>query len=242
MRRSTCLVVLAGLAGCAIASAPAGHDYAQAGFDRFVLGQTTVAEAEALLGPPIRQSALKGIASATASIVPPGSHVSLVALNYYYAPMGFGQRGPHPAKAASVMFVADHLVGYEFSNSIPGEVTPPIDDNRLSALHQGQTTRAQAIALLGTPLHQLMRIVGPQTGASEIAYGWGHRHDGVVDQRVLRINFDPAGHMTTYSVLENSFPAGSAPMLQFNPQAPQPGTPQPGLQREPMPRADREHT
>ena len=81
-----------------------------------------------------------------------------------------------------------------------------------------------------------MHLYDAQGGASEIAYGWSRRQGSEVEQRTLRINFDAGGRMTTYAVLENTFPLGGAPMLQLPPPPP------PARPGQLTPHGDREHT
>jgi outer membrane protein assembly factor BamE (lipoprotein component of BamABCDE complex) len=233
---------LAALAGCATTnvSQPAGRDYAQAAFQQFVLDRTTVAEAEAVLGPPMRQSSLQGMAKPGATLVAPGSTLKLTTLQYYFAPNGFGKPANlHPAKAAIMLFLGDSMIGYSTVNAIPGEVTPPVDEDRLALLHQGQTTRADVIGLFGTPTAQLLHRFTAQDGSSEISYAWARQSGDTITQRTVRIFFDRVTRLTSYAVVNNSFPATSVPLLQFGPRTGAPASP--GMPH-PIQPADREHT
>ena len=234
------LAILAGLAGCATIPHPEGRDYTQGSISTFVLARTTVAQAEAVLGPPLRQSSVRGLAKATATLVAPGSVLALTTLNYDYAPLGFGPRAQHPSKSATLVFINDRLTDYDISNGIPGEVIPPIDEALLGSLHQGQTTRADAIALLGPPTGQLIHTLDAQVGRSEIDYGWAHQQDGTVELRTVKVFFDPAGTMSSYTAVNNSFPTGTRPLLTpGQPTAPPAG---PGSPLPHGPRAGLEHT
>ena len=224
--RPACLAfLLAALAGCVAAPQPVGHDYMQSVVGTFVLNQTTVAQAEAALGPPARQSTLRGIAKPTATLVAPGTPLQVTTLNYFFAPLGTGLRGPHPFKSGLFVFLSDRLVAYDLKNSIPGEVTAAIDEGRLAELHQGQTTRNEAVALFGMPIMQGLHVLGAQAGTSEIAYGWIHRHDGTVESRILHIYFDRTGRMSSYAILDNTYPVNGSPIPNFMPSPTMPGGP-----------------
>ncbi len=241
MRRAA-LGLLSVLTGCAAVPHPVGRDYAQGALAQFGLNRTSVADAEAVLGPPMRQTSMRSIAKPTATAVPPGSVITLTTLNYYYAPNGFGQpRGAHPAKSATLVFFQDRLAGYDLSNGIPGEVMPPVDEARLTALQQGHTTRDEAVALLGPPTGEVMHILDPQRGSREVAYGWAHRDGGTVELRTLRITFDTAGVLSSYTVVNNSFPVNGAPLLLLGPQAAPSIPPVPPMPRA-IPHPDLEHT
>ncbi len=235
------VLVLVCLSGCAAVSRPAGRDYAQSALQRFVLNQTTVDEVVAALGPPVSQGTMRGIARPTATIVPPGSVLAMTTLKYYYAPNGPGAPPSlHPSKSVALVFIADHLVGYGLTNTIPAEVYPPVDEGRLTGLHQGQTTRAEAIALLGPPTGQFVDVLGASTGNAMVEYGWSRAKDGNVTLRSLRLYFDSRDRMTSYAVLDNSFPAGQAPLL-MPPMVPSPAVPTP-MPGHAIPHPDLEHT
>ncbi len=229
---------LAALGACATMHPPAGHDFAQGAFARFVLNETSLADVEAALGPPMKQSTVQGLAKPSATLVAPGTPLSLVTLQYYWAPNGFGlPANAHPAKTASVMFLNGRLVAYGFTTGIPGEVQPPLDENILASLRQGETTRDEAVAMLGTPNGAMVHVLDKQKGESQISYGWRRVSNGTVEQRSVELFFDKFGRLTTYRLLDNDFPANSAPIqlpTPLQPPAqpvpqPHPGIPPPDL-------------
>jgi hypothetical protein len=230
---------LPALSACATMHPPAGHDFTQAAFARFVLNETSLGDVEAALGPPMKQSTVKGLAKPTATLVAPGTPLSLVTLQYYWAPNGFGlPANAHPAKTASVTFLNGRLVAYGFTTAIPGEVQPPIEEAMLTGLHQGATTRDEAVAMLGTPNGAMVHVLDKQKGESEINYGWRRVSNGTVEQRSLELFFDKYGRLTTYRLLDNDFPANSAP-IQLPMPVPPPAQPVP----HPMiPQPDLNHT
>jgi hypothetical protein len=230
------------LAACAMVQQPAGRDFAKAAFARFALDQTSLNEAEAALGPPMKQVAIRGIARPGAAGVVPGTPIALVRLNYYYAPFGFGTpAGQHPAKSATLVFLNERLVAYDFNTAIPAEVTPPIDQSVLANLRQGATTRAEAIALLGTPNGELLHVLNDaQRGASQVSYGWRRIANGTVEQRSLLLFFDKASRLSTYTLLDNSYPVDSPPIPM--PMPVQPPTPVVPVPHREIPQPDLSHT
>jgi outer membrane protein assembly factor BamE (lipoprotein component of BamABCDE complex) len=240
MRQCLVAILTMCLAGCATLSRPAGRDFPQGAFSTFVLDRTSVQDAEALLGPPMKQTIMRGLANGKSRLIPRGTPFSLTVLIYYFAPNGFGQPAPsHPAKAASAVFFDGRLVAYATDNAIPGQANAPIDETRLTALRQGETTREQAIALLGTPNGQLLHLLDAQHGATELTYTWLDNDGETVQRRTLQVLFDSAGALTTYNLLDNAYPAGSQPIPLPQPQPPRQFMPGP----EPLvPQGDREHT
>ena len=239
MSRVATALLLAGLGGCAVASHPAGHDYAQAALAQFILNETTVDDAEAVLGPPVSRGTMRGLAKPTATIVAPGTVLDITTLKYYFAPNGSGTpASSHPFKSALLIFVAGHLTGYGISNNIPAEVHPPVDEGRLAALHQGRTSRAEAIALLGPPEGQFINVFGPATGTTTVLYDWSRTQGDTVTVRSLKVIFDGSDRMTSYAVLDNSFPKGGVPLMMPGPQA---APPVPAPPRA-HPHPDLEHT
>ncbi len=191
---------LAALGACATMHPPAGHDFAQGAFARFVLNETSLADVEAALGPPMKQSTVQGLAKPSATLVAPGTPLSLVTLQYYWA-------------------------------------QPPLDENILASLRQGETTRDEAVAMLGTPNGAMVHVLDKQKGESQISYGWRRVSNGTVEQRSVELFFDKFGRLTTYRLLDNDFPANSAPIqlpTPLQPPAqpvpqPHPGIPPPDL-------------
>ena len=240
-RPARLLLLGAVLSGCVAPPQPAGRDYRQSAVGSFILNETTVAQAEAVLGPPVRQSTLRGIAKPNSTLVAPGTPLQVTTLNYFFAPLGTGTRGPHPFKSGLFVFLADRLVAYDLKNSIQGEVTAPIDEGQLTGLHQGRTTRDEVIALFGTPISQRLHVLDAQAGTSEIAYGWMRRHEGTVESRILHVYFDRAARMSSYAILDNSYPVNGSP-IPFAPVPALPGAPNAPVPHLTHPAPDLEHT
>jgi hypothetical protein len=223
IRKAARLAGLAALTACAHmqTQASSGRDFALPVFATFVLNRTSEAEAQASLGVPLKRSSMRGIVPSIAQALPPGTPYSITTLNYLFAPNGLGKPpAAHPVKLAFLWFFNDRLVAYVETSVLPGEATPPVDETRLTELHQGRTTRTQAIALLGTPNAQLLHILDAQHGTSQINYFWGHLEGDTVQSRALQINFDRQGKLSTYTLLDQSNPVGSLPIPMPTPQAP----------------------
>ena len=242
LRAAICLVALAGCAqrplmqpvqGQAVQPV-AGHDFPQAAFAGFALDQTTPDQVQAALGAPFKQTTTSGIAKPDSKVIAPGTRFSLTNFLYVYAPNGNGQ----PRKIAFVLFFDGRLFSYSFLSSFPSDATPPVDEQRLLSLHQGKTTRAEAIALLGAPNGQRLNLLDNPKGNTQISYAWVNAQDGTVKLRTLNIFFDRSGRLSTYTLQDNSFPANSAPLqLPTPPKAPPPGDSIP-----PVPQYDLDHT
>ena len=228
-KRSAFLLV-ALIAGCMPPMPhPLGRDFSRAAFSGFVLQTTTLPQVEAALGSPLRTSSISGLANQRALIVMPGTPIALTLVNYLFAPYGIALKasvGSSPLKAATLVFFQGRLVGYDVNSSIPGDDNAPIQEDRLGALQKGGTTREEAIALLGPPNGQSVEI-GPAIGRkSAVTYSWVHVADGMVRRKVLKLQFDRSGLFVTYTMLDNSFPVGSAPMtIPFEQPSPRPSIP-----------------
>jgi hypothetical protein len=212
------LVQVAALGGCAtrgpgFSSAPVGRDFQQSVFARFTLDQTSVEEAEGLLGLPMKQTSVRGLVGATSRTLTPGTPYIISTLNYYYFPYGAGLPPQnHPGKTATLLFLQGKLIAYGADSSIPGEANAPVDENRLSDLHQCQTTRAEAVALLGQPNGEAMHVLDAQAGSVEIIYSWLNIDAGTVQQRSLHVFFDRSGAMSNYTMVNNVAPLGGLPV------------------------------
>ena len=215
------------LTGCAAApqgagvNRPVGRNYPNDVLTRFVLGQTNLEDAESLLGAPMRQSSVHGTAKLTPTQTVSGTPLTFTMLNYYYLPNGNGRPiSQHPYKNLTCAFADGRLIGYDTASTMPGDILPPIDESRLKSLHQGMTTRAEAIALIGRPTGQVLHVFGSDSGTSEISYGSTTVNNGTVDARILKVFFDKVGTVSSYSVTENSYPTNGMPLLQPQQAAP----------------------
>ncbi len=229
------------LSACATAIPhPIGHDFSRAAFSAFVLQTTTLPDVEAMIGQPMRVSTISGLANQHAVVVTPGTPVALTLVNYFYAPYGARpQQAPGPSKAATMIFFQGRLVSYDVNSSIPGDDNAPIAEDRLGDLHKGSTTHQEAVALLGPPDGQSVVFGGPASGrTSMMAYQWANTEGGMVRRKLLRVEFDSAGRFSGYTLLDNSYPVGSAPIPFPQPRA----APSPPAAEPVRPYADPGHT
>jgi len=208
---------------------PVGHDFSRAAFSTFVMQTTTLPDVEASLGMPTGVTTSSGPAP-----------VSLTVAVYLFAPYGTGPRQPGaPVKHATLVFFQGRLVGYDMMSTIPGDGNLPIAEDRLSSLHKGTTTRAEAIALLGPPDGQTVSFGGPPSRrSSTMIYQWSHTEAGMVHGQLLRVVFDAAGRFVTYAMQDNSYPVGSSPIPVPMPQL----SPPPPVAEPVRPYADPGHT
>ncbi len=250
--RHVCVAIcLAMLAGCApppqavlqprALQGPAGRNFPQSAFAGFALDQTTPAEVQAALGPPLKQSTTSAIAKPDSKVIAPGTRFSITHFFYFYAPNGPGLPATeHPNKIAVVFFFDGRLFLYGFGSTLPGEASPPIDEQLLASLRQGKTTRAQAVALLGQPNSEGLHLLDNQKGSTQISYAWSSNQSGTVKLRTLNVFFDRSGRMSTYTLQDNTYPANTAPLqLPGSPKAP-PAVP--GDRIPPVPQYDLDHT
>jgi hypothetical protein len=234
---------LLALASCAEAPQPVGRDFALSPFAGFVLNQTSEAEVQASLGPPIKRTFQSSIAPPTSQLLMPGTPYSVSTLNYLFAPNGLsGGRADHPAKLAILSFFDNRLIAYYETSIIPGQVNTAVDEARLVQLQQGKTTRSQAIALLGTPNAQIVHLTDAEPGTAQIGYFWIRADGGTLLTRELKLDFDRAGKLTVYTLRDTATP-GDSPLLPY---ATPPGVPgdQPGPQPnlDQIPPGDFNHT
>lgn len=242
LRASIAFGLLA-LASCAEAPQPAGRDFALSPFANFVLNQTSEADVQASLGPPVKRTSQSSIAPPNSQLLMPGTPYSVSTLNYLFAPNGLtGGKAEHPAKLAILWFFDNRLVAYVETSIIPGQLNAAVDEARLVQLQQGKTTRPQAIALLGTPNAQIVHLLDAQPGTAQISYFWVRVDGDTLLTRELKLDFDRAGKLTTYTMSDSSSPADSPPLPSTTPQG-IPGdqpSPQPNLDQ--IPPGDFSHT
>lgn len=234
MIRGVGLAGAAAVAGC-VAPQPVvvGHDFPQAAFAGFVLDRTSAADVEAALGLPTKTSSMSGLAKPDSKIVAPGTRFTVTTLRYLFAPAGVGlPLSRHPLKLASVVFFDGRLTAYDVNSFIPGESNLVVDEARLAELRQGQTTAAQAVALLGPPNGEALHMEASAAGASELGYNWLQGEGLLSKRRVLRVFFDRSGRLVSYVVTDAGFAGAPQPI---------PGAPPP-VPREAIPPADLSHT
>ena len=211
-RGLSAVLLLTSLAACAsgIGNQPVGRDFSRAPFAGFTLDSTSVAEAEAALGPPMKRTTLRSLVSATSRRLVPGTPYALTALNYYYYPNGPGAPAEgHAGKSASLVFLDGRLIAYGAESSLPGDADAPLDEVRLGSLQQCRTTRSEAIALLGQPNAQSLHILDAQPGAVDIVYVWQTTRQGVAAKRSLHVFFDRTGTMSNYTLVDDQIASGA---------------------------------
>jgi hypothetical protein len=216
-RPLTTAFLAAALSGCAAVTGgqPVGRDFSRAPFAGFTLDSTSVSEAEAALGPPMKLTTVRGLVAATSKRLVPGTPYAVTELSYYFFPNGMGAASQgHAGKFASLVFFDGRLIAYGAHSSLPGDANAPVDEGRLDSLHQCQTTRREAIALLGQPDAESLHILDAQPGAIDIVYTWQNTRQGVAAHRSLRVFFDRNGAMSNYTLVDNENALGGvAPAL-----------------------------
>ncbi len=203
------------LAACATTPATPilGRDFSRQPFATFTLDSTSVAEAEAALGPPMKLTTLRALIGANSKRFVPGTPYTLTALSYFFFPNGAGPLNPsHPGKAASLLFLNGRLIAFGDDSNLPGDANPPIDESRLDSLHQCQTTRSDVIALLGQPNAESLHVLDAQPGAVDIAYSWQTLQAGFTARRSLRVFFDRSGAMSNYTLVDDQSAANGLPL------------------------------
>jgi hypothetical protein len=181
-----------------------GRDFPRQPFADFTLDATSVAEAEAALGQPMKLTTVRGLVGANSKRFVPGTPYTLTALSYFYFPNGPGPLSQgHPGKAASLLFLDGRLIAFGDDSNLPGDANTPVDESRLDSLHQCRTTRSEAIALLGQPNAESLHVLDAQPGAIDIAYSWQTLQAGVTARRSLRVFFDRTGAMSNYTLVDD---------------------------------------
>jgi hypothetical protein len=193
-----------------------GREFTRQAFAGFVLNATTVAEAEAALGPPMKQTAIQRLVGATSKGLPPGTPFTTTLLTYFFFPHGPGPLAQgHTGKAATLVFFNDRLMAFGIDSTLPEDANRPIDETRLSALHQCSSTRSDVISLLGQPNGEILHLLDAHPGAVDIIYSWQNVQANVTARRSLRIFFDRSGAMSNYTLVDDQSAAnGLSPAAQ----------------------------
>lgn len=185
-------------------NAPVGQDFPTGAIAGFVLNETTIEQAEAVLGTPTKQSSLQGVAAPGSKDLPPGTPYAMTLLTYAFYPYGPGFPAKlHPFKQASFVFSNGLLVADAVNSTIPGQSNLPVDEVLLASLRQCKTTPQEAMALLGTPNAFSLSVPSRRPGPKSIEYRWSNNDSGAVEQRDLHVYFDKSGVMTSYSLSKN---------------------------------------
>ena len=172
------VLLISGLLGCA------GKDFVRPTPETFKLGQTTYSQVIQKMGEPRRAGdTLKN-----------GKNVK--AVTYVYASTGGEplETGVTPARGQTYYFYNDTLVGQEFISSFKSD-NSNFDEKRVEDIKKGQTTRADAIKLLGEPTATFIPPMVKDTSGEAIGYTYqavrGGLFSGLKNSiKVLRISFD----------------------------------------------------
>ncbi len=178
------VLLISGLLGCA------GKDFVRPGSEDFKLGQTTYSQVVQRMGEPRR----------AADILKNGKNVK--AVTYVYASTGGEplEAGVTAARGLTYYFYNDTLIGQEFISSFKSD-NSNFDEKRVEDIKKGQTTRADAIKLLGEPTATFIPPMVKETSGEAIGYTYqavrGGLFSGIKNSvKVLRISFDDKGFVS----------------------------------------------
>lgn len=242
MRKAFAILVIfsmgIALSGCVAPVRSAGRDFSKEAFAGFTLKQTTPEIVQAMIGPPLRQSSVRGTVTNPRAILPVGTPFSLTIYTYSFTLLNGGVATHHPAvKVASLVFYDGTLAAYDVNSTIPGDESAGFDEARIGSLQRGVTTRAEVIALLGVPNGQSIKLDTAPAQTGTISYGKIEFEGSDIHRRTLLVQLDGHDVMTSYTMLDNTMPA-NAPLLPPvfrgpSPQFPQPLQPPGSIQRQP---------
>ena len=178
------VLLISGLLGCA------GKDFVRPGSEDFKLGQTTYSQVVQRMGEPRR----------AADILKNGKNVK--AVTYVYASTGGEplEASVTAARGLTYYFYNDTLIGQEFISSFKSD-NSNFDEKRVEDIKKGQTTRADAIKLLGEPTATFIPPMVKETSGEAIGYTYqavrGGLFSGIKNSvKVLRISFDDKGFVS----------------------------------------------
>ena len=223
------------LGGCAVPTHTVGRDFSKEAFASFTLKQTTPEIVQAMIGPPLRQSSVRGTVTNPRATLPIGTPFSLTIYTYSYTLLNGGVATHRPAmKMASLVFYNGTLAAYDVNSTIPGDDNAGFDETKLGLLQRGVTTRAQVIALFGVPNGQSIKLDNAPSQAGTVSYGRTEFQGSDIHRRILRVMLDGQDVMTSYTMLDNTMPANT-PMLPplFRGPSPQLSQPPATIQRQP---------
>ena len=139
---------------CTLAAEPM-HDFSDAAFTSFRLGQTTDTEVRTSLGIPFSEEHAQESWSTMLGKPTPPSHAEVVYLTYAYSP-GRSTANCVAIKWVSLKFLNGKLFGYNFFSRLRGDRTHTLKSMRVAGLQAGKTTRSAVISLLGAPDRQYL--------------------------------------------------------------------------------------
>ena len=168
------------LSGCA------GTDFVRPDASSLVNGQTTFAQLRASMGAPWREGTVLK------------NEKTLKIASYAYASTGGQPRHPGvtPARAISLYFYDDTLVGHEFVSSWAEDHTD-FDEGKVKDVVKGKTTRAELTQLLGKPSGYYIYPMIKATTGEAAAYVYSETSGSVFNLKIFRkrlvVTFDAAG-------------------------------------------------
>lgn len=177
------------VASALLLTACAGNDFVRPDANALKLGQTTVVQATQKLGPP----------RSDGTIVKNGK--TLKTLSYAYAStVGTAARdGIVPARALTLTFDGDVLVGQEFVSSWAEDATD-FDERKVASITKGTSTRADVVATMGKPSGTAIPplVKAPSTDALVYAYSESIRSGLTLRfyRKALIVSFDERGVVT----------------------------------------------
>lgn len=185
MRRAFQLIYLLPLV--LLLTSCAGKDFVRPSPEAFKLGQTTYAQVVNQLGEP----------SKTGDVLK--NEKRLKSIVYVYATTGGEplENGVIPVRALGYYFFNETLVGEEFISSFKSDHSN-FDDQKVTRIQKGQTTRADVIQMLGKPTASYIPPMVKQSSGEAIGYAYTATRGGVFSglktfTKVLQISFDENG-------------------------------------------------
>lgn len=178
LRNYLLVALLLALAGCA------GKDFVRPSSDKFQLGQATYSQVIQTMGEP-RNSG---------NVEKNGKQIN--SISYAYASVG-GQpfeSGVTPARAQSYFFHDGILVGKEFVSSFKSD-SSFFDETKTNRLRKGETTRSEAIQIMGAPTASYVAPMVKESSGEAIGYAYMAVRGGPFSgfktlTKILRISFD----------------------------------------------------
>lgn len=169
LRNITTIALISVLIGCA------GKDFVRPDTDTLRNGQTTYAQAIEKLGEPRREgTALK-------------NDKKVKTASYGFASMGGkpAQESIVPARAMTLYFSNDILVGYEFVSSFADDHTN-FDEDKISSIVKGESTQSEVVKLLGRPSGYYIHPLTKATTGQAMAYVYVQVAGGPFSMRMYR--------------------------------------------------------
>jgi hypothetical protein len=223
--RRTVAIGLALLVGACMST---GHDFVRPDVSSLVLGQTTVADAIAKIGPPTTRNsshslnpvqgnpALEARPGVKVTSIP-GTNETLV-YSYIHTAVPGVIVGPvvGGSRSLSLSFWNDHLVAYSFESSFETDSTR-FDESAANAFVEGKTTRSEVLNQLGRPTGEAIYPYGLlKEGMRSVTYrsviretkGWmPSATETTIHNKTLRLVFDASDKLVERRL--NTFVTGN---------------------------------